>query len=178
MSYAPELLEFGPIPADVIDLETQLFVKDFWMKNRVGAMIGASVADYNQAQIILGWAHGEKPLHLYIVGPDVEGLTWNEVMTSPGSNGWMPEGEEYNWDKTIGHSGNFARWIAMGAPKSNKYGNWANNGLPLEYVQETWIHPSERNLEQFKDKYGLGGGKGGGRNRHGGRHSGGRNRDK
>lgn len=160
----PTLLPFGDMPKDLVDNETQLFVKDFWMEGRVGAMVGASVADYNHATVILGWMGGI-PRHLKVVGPDVEGLNWNEVMTSPGQNGWMPEGEEYQWDRNLDQGGNMQRWIAMGAPKKNKYGDWANNGLPLEYVQETWKHPNDRNLKQFCAKYGLGCGSGDGKHR-------------
>lgn len=152
---APELLEFGPIPPEYVDPSTNLFVKDFWMKNRIGAMIGASMSDYIHAQAVYGFLGGI-PRHLRVVGPDVEGLDWNGVMTSPGTNGWIPEGAEYRYSKDLDAGGNYTAWVAAGAPKYNKYGTWATQGLPQAYVEETWKHPSDRDLSQFCAQYGLG----------------------
>lgn len=162
----PVLQEFGPIPADMIDQETQKFTSDFWMKHRVGAMVGASVADYNQATIVRGFMGGAEGAHNHIVGPDVEGLNWNAVMTSPGTNGWNPLGAEYKWDKAMGAQGNAAAWIRAGCPKYNQYGKWGTAGLPQAYVEECWKHPLHRDLEQFCDEFGLGCGKKGKRGKH------------
>lgn len=134
-------------------VENGVFIKDFWMKNRVGAMVGASVADYKAANAI---PYGKKPRHMAVVGPDVEGLNWNEVMTSPGTNGWIPAGATYQWNKNLTPDQNFDFWVASGAPKSNQFGRWATAGMPQAYVEETWKHPSARNLAQFCEQYGLG----------------------
>lgn len=149
-------MEFGPIPDDVFTEDKKFFAKDFWMKGRVGAMAGASTNEYNTAQIVLGMLGGTKPKHMHILGPDVENLSWNEVMTSPGSNGWMPEGADYYWHRDFTPSQNFQLWVELGCPKSNQHGNWANNGYPLEYLQETWRGVNDRDLSQFCAKYGLG----------------------
>jgi hypothetical protein len=138
----------GDVLAPYLSGDGKYFARDFWMKGLLGAMVGASVADYNQANIILGMLGGTKPRELAVVGPDVEGLPWNEVMTSPGTIGWNPLGASYAYNNQLSASDNYAAWIAAGAPKVNALGKWANGGLPQAYVEETWKHPSERDLDQ------------------------------
>ena len=146
----------GDVIKPYLDPEGKVFVRDFYMTDRIGAQAGASVSDYEMATVLLGGplgaigqvADGRKPAHLFVVGPDDPSQPWNAVMTSPGTIGWNPRGAFYQYDPYLPAGANFYAWCQAGAPKSNDLGNWANNGLPLAYVQETWKHPLERDLYQ------------------------------
>lgn len=127
------------------------FDRDFYVEGRLAAMAGALVNDYVNALVILGRSgffgdasDGRRPAHTFVVGPDDPSKPWNEVMTTPGTIGWNPLGAEYRYNYTVPHRLNFAAWVQAGAPKENQYGEWANNGLPLEYVEWTWENPSTR----------------------------------
>lgn len=139
---APPLLDYNAADInDYIDMDTQLFVRDFWMRGRVGAMVGASVKEYNQANIILGAiSTGYRPRETYVLGPDVPDKLWNETLTSPGSNGWNPAGAEYRFDPELKSHEVFQSWIAAGCPKQNKYGDWSQSGRPIAEYNESWAN--------------------------------------
>ena len=165
----------GDVIKPYLDAEGRFFAEDFWMVDRLAAMKGASVADYNQMQFMLiGFSSsdpesGRKPLHFFVVGPDDPDKLPNEVMSSPGTPvefggpGWEPRGERYYYDVHSPQRVNFQSWLLAGAPKENALGEWATGGLPQAYVEWTWLHPSVRGPSP------LDVGKGGGRGRRGGR---------
>lgn len=155
-AHDPSLM-IGDVIKPYLTADGTHFASDFWMQGSMGAMAGALVKDYEQMLVTLGaggffgtGADGRKPPHLFVVGPDDPDKLPNEVMTSPGTPdcGWEPRGEFYRYDNEYPPSTNLAAWFAAGAPKWNSYGEWANAGLPLAYVQETWKHPLDRNLDQ------------------------------
>jgi len=138
----------GEVIAPYLSADGRYFARDFWMKGLVGAMAGASVSDYNEVNIRRGMLGGEQPRETFIVGPDVEGLNANEVVTSPGTIGWNPLGASYAYNPQLSMGENARNWYAAGAPKVNGYGVWGGMGLPQAYIEETWKHPSVRNLNQ------------------------------
>src|SRR5574343_289265 len=75
----------GDVIKPYLDAEGRFFAEDFWMVDRLAAMKGASVADYNQMQFMLiGFSSsdpesGRKPLHFFVVGPDDPDKLPNEV---------------------------------------------------------------------------------------------------
>ena len=145
----PEMLPFSDDPAVVQQChDGTTFTRDFWMEDQIGAMVGASVSEYIHARTILGQLGGTRPRHSYVMGPDDPGTYWNEALTSPGTNGWNPRGATYYYDPFLDDGANYANWIACGCPKHNQYGEWAHGGLPLGYVEETWVGPRDRNLNQ------------------------------
>lgn len=130
------------------------FAQDFWMRDRMAAMAGASVAEYGLWNLALGMRGafgtvegGRKPAHLFVLKPDDP--SDGGVMTSPGTPdcGWMPAGASYIYDPSLRNL-NFLIWCRAGAPKWNDYGDWSQSGVPLAYVQETWRGVNERNLNQ------------------------------
>ncbi len=137
----------GEVIAPYLSADGRYFARDFWMKGLVGAMVGASVSDYNEINIRRGMLGGEHR-ETVVVGPDVEGLNANEVVTSPGTIGWNPLGASYAYNPQLSPSENARNWYAAGAPKVNAYGVWGSQGLPQAYIEETWKHPSVRNLNQ------------------------------
>lgn len=143
--------QLGDVIKPYLAEDGKSFAKDFYMVNRLAAMVGASVDDYNKMNIMLGVGgffgqpgDGRKPAHMFVVGPDDPDKLPNEVMTSPGTPvelggpGWEPRGAYYRYDPEYDAGTNFMSWVLAGAPKDNYLGSWANGGLPLGYVQETW----------------------------------------
>lgn len=126
------------------------FVQDFWMENRLGAMVGASTSDYEKANMRHGML-GSQMRHNYIV-------TGNEVnkMTTAGDNGWNPDGAEYRWVKGASEAANRKYWMNSGCPTKNRYGEWGPGGYPMAYVIESNKNPINRDLSQFCAEYGLG----------------------
>lgn len=116
-----------------------VFVEDFWMLDRVGAMVGASVIEYAQANGSVRF----EPRHIRILGPDLDGAPWTEVMVSAADAGWM-DGSGYRWDPTRDPQGNAAAYIAAGCPTRNQHGEWGANGYPMSYVRWTWEDPRTR----------------------------------
>jgi len=128
------------------------FVTDFWMEDRVGAMKGALVSVYNEANLMLGGPTGAaaaRGADNYVVMPGAF-ARWNEATSSPGTPvayggpGWIEDGAAYRYDYSEDQQFNAAIWIECGCPKANRYGSWANGGLPLNYVQWSWENPTER----------------------------------
>lgn len=127
------------------------FTKDFWMDDRVGAQTGAYVSVYNEVNLKagmtgMGAARGRDNI-VVRPGPFAR---WNEAITSPGTPeshggpGWNPLGATYRYDHRMDHSYNAAVWMEAGCPSDNAYGSWANGGLPLAYVEWTWLNPESR----------------------------------
>lgn len=148
--YAPGLAwdVIGPYLTE----DKRLFARDFYMQDRVAAQAGALVADYQDAVMRIGLSGAadtdpspaRPPAHCFVVGPDDPNKLPNEVMTSPGTLGWNPLGDRYRYDPWQSAEVNRWAWIAAGCPKHNQWGEWAHGGLPLEYVQASWIHGRER----------------------------------
>ncbi len=147
--------QLNDIIAPYLTLDGAHFARDFYMVDRVGAMAGASVAEYFTWTFNLG-VHGmfsQIPAHNYVLKPDSENDAG--VITSPGSpdcvdaNGdlWNPLGASYMYQPFLKNL-NFTLWIRAGCPKHNDFGDWANQGVPQAYVDETWKHPLERDLYQ------------------------------
>ena len=137
----------GDIIAPYLSEDGKTFAKDFWMVGRVGAMAGASVAEYNQANLILagtGFDTEAKPLHLHILGPETEGTYWHECMVTPGDNGWNPRGATYVWNEMFSDEQNNAVWVACGCPSTSIYGEWGDQGVPIELQEWRRLHPSQR----------------------------------
>lgn len=136
------------------------FTQDFWMEDRLGAMKGALVSVYNEANVRLGimGAAAARGAENYVVKPGPF-ERWNEALTSPGTNGWNPLGAAYRYDYTQDASFNRAMWLQAGCPKENVYGQWADGGLPLAYVQWSWENPTTRGDSPMS-------GRGGYRGRH------------
>ena len=155
MDSIPVLQPYSPGAAgDVIkpflSSDGLVFASDFWMVDRMGAQKGALVADYEMALVVLGslGTLSARGAHNVVVGPDDPSVAWNGVMTSPGTIGWNPRGATYAYDPFLPAAANYSAWLQSGCPKRNAQGDWANNGLPLAYVQETWKGVTERNLDQ------------------------------
>ena len=127
------------------------FTRDFWQEDRVGAMAGALVEVYNEANLMLGMtgAASARGADNYVVKPGPFDR-WSDATTSPGTPtthggpGWNPLGATYRYDYSMDHPYNAAVWTDAGCPKANAYGEWANGGLPLAYVQWTWENPTTR----------------------------------
>lgn len=142
--------QLGDIIKSYLTDDGDHFAQDFWMRDRMGAMAGASVAEYGKWNLDLAMRgafgeieRGRKPAHLFVLRPDDPSDAG--VITSPGTPdcGWMPAGETYFYDPTL-KGANFAIWCRAGAPRYNALGEWANNGLPLWYVEWSWQNPSSR----------------------------------
>ncbi len=144
----PELLDYNAADInDYIDVATGKFHTDFWMRGRVGAMAGASVSEYNQANIVLAAiSTGYRPRETYVMGPDDTGKTWSETLTTPGDNGWNPKGADYRFNGDLPADANFSAWIAAGCPKRNKYGDWSQNGRPISEYNNSWQQWRDRKL--------------------------------
>lgn len=141
----------GDVIKPYLTPEADKFARDFYMVGRLGAQAGATVADYEQALVLLGGPLGSLSAlgaENFVVGPDDPTVAWNGVMTSPGTIGWNPWGATYRYNPMLTASENRHAWIASGCPKSNAYGEWGSGGLPQRYVEETWKHPLERDLNQ------------------------------
>ena len=127
------------------------FTRDFWQEDRVGAMAGALVEVYNEANLMLGMtgAASARGADNYVVKPGPFDR-WSDATTSPGTPtthggpGWNPLGAVYRYDYSMDHPYNAAVWTDAGCPKANGYGSWANGGLPLAYVQWSWENPTTR----------------------------------
>lgn len=127
------------------------FTRDFWQEGRVGAMAGALVEVYNEANLMLGMtgAASARGADNYVVKPGPFDR-WSDATTSPGTPeshggpGWNPLGATYRYDYSMDHPYNAAVWTDAGCPKANAYGSWANGGLPLAYVKWTWENPTTR----------------------------------
>lgn len=144
-----------------LNVDGKTFAKDFYMIDRMAAMAGASVADYEQNLVRIGlMGRGMKPLHYYVVGPDHPDLLPNEVMTSPGTPeeyggpGWIAAGSRYQFDGYYDEQVNAAAWIKAGCPKENVYGRW-NGYLPQSYVDDSWRRGLDRNRRRLRE-YGPG----------------------
>ena len=151
----------GDIIKPYLSADGKSFEKDFYMVDRMAAMKGASVEDYEQNLIRTGLVgRGIKPLHFYVVGPDHSDLLPNEVMTSPGTPeeyggpGWIAAGARYQYDGWYGEQINAAAWLKAGAPKENVYGRW-NGYLPQDYVDDSWRRGLNRDRRRLRD-YGPG----------------------
>lgn len=171
-------LEIDPNPSAMageaikpyLTADSKFFAADFWMHNRLGAQQGASVDDYMRALVTLGRLgafsyDGDdandvgdgngRTIHNYVVGPDDPSRLWNETMTSPGTIGWNPLGAMYRY---IGgprdHGINAAAWEQAGCPKFNAWGEWGTGGLPQEYVEWSWGHPTTRGPSPFGQRRG------------------------
>lgn len=151
----------GDIIKPFLSADGKVFARDFYMVDRMAAMAGASIADYEQNLVRVGLVgRGMKPLHFYVVGPDHPDLLPNEVMTSPGTPeeyggpGWIAAGARYQYDGYYDEQTNAAAWLKAGAPKENVYGRW-NGPLPQEYVDDSWKRGLDRNRKRLKD-YGPG----------------------
>lgn len=140
--------EAGPA-GDVIAPYVQggYFVKDFYMKDRIGAMAGASVKQYNEANIILA---GTPYKETHILGPEQPNKYWTEVMTTSADIGWNPLGEHYNWNPLLDDSQNAHFWFEAGRPHKNAYGEWGGLGVPIESEIYGRLSPKER-LEKYPD---------------------------
>lgn len=137
----------GDIIKPYISEDGKTFVADFWMEHRVGAMIGASVKEYGEANFILsatGFDTETRPMHLHILGPDTDGTYWHESMTTPGDNGWEPRGKTYFWNPQFSDGQNNALWVSCGCPSKSDYGEWGDQGVPAELAAWRRLHPSER----------------------------------
>ena len=137
------------------------FAEDFYMVDRVAAMAGASVEDYEQNVVRIGLVgRGMKPLHYFVVGPDHPDKLPNEVMTSPGTPeeyggpGWIAAGARYQYDGYYSEQVNAAAWLQAGAPKENAYGRW-NGYLTQAYVDDSWVRGLNRDRRRLRD-YGPG----------------------
>ncbi len=108
-----------------------VFVRDLYQSGRVAAMVGASVREYLEANTILSRT-GFDALETHVLGPDQPGKYWHEVMTTSGDIGWNPRGAAYYWVDHFDDQQNAANWIACGRPRRNQYGEWADQGVPVE----------------------------------------------
>ena len=132
-------------------IEDGVFVRDFWQDDRVGAMKGALASVYEEVNLMLGvtGAAAARGPENYVVKPGPF-ERWNEATTSPGTPvshggpGWIAAGAAYRYDYTQDHAYNAAVWTQAGCPKANEFGEWANGGLPLAYVEWTWANPASR----------------------------------
>lgn len=133
-------------------IEDGVFVRDFWQDDRVGAMKGALAEVYEEVNLMLGGPTGAAAARgadnfVVMPGPFER---WNEATTSPGTPashggpGWIAAGATYRYDYHEDHAYNAAVWTECGCPKANDFGQWANGGLPLGYVQFTWENPDTR----------------------------------
>lgn len=144
------------VPGDLGDVikpyhDGTVFVRDFWMDDRVGAMQGARVDVYNEVNLKagmtgMGAARGRDNI---VVKPGAF-ARWNEAVTSPGTPvahggpGWVPLGATYRYDYAFDQGWNAHLWMEAGCPSANDFGSWANGGMPLSYVQWTWENPATR----------------------------------
>ena len=121
----------GDVIAPYLSADGKTFARDFYMKDRVSAMVGASVREYEEANVILS-REGFDALETHVLGPDEPGRYWHEVITTSADAGWNPRGANYFWVEWIGDNQNAANWIACGRPRVNQYGEWADQGVPAE----------------------------------------------
>lgn len=128
-------------------IEGGVFVRDFYMEDRVAAMAGASAKEYNEANLILGasgFGSSGRPLHTHVLGPDEPGGYWHESIVTPADIGWNPRGASYFWHPSLDDAQNAANWVACGCPSSNAYGDWEDQGVPAELHEWRSLHASER----------------------------------
>lgn len=143
-----------------------VFTADFYMVDRVGAMKGASVAEYQHAHLILG-AGGWENLHTHVLMADEPGKLWHESMTTSADCGWNPRGQSYYWVPQLNDQQNAANWIACGRPRRNQFGAWGNNGVPIESDEYGTMSVDERVAAygNTSPMYSARGGRGGKRRR-------------
>lgn len=131
-----------------------VFVEDFWMVDRIGAMAGASLLEYAQANVAVRY----NPRHVRILGPDIDGAPWTEAMVSAADAGWL-DGSTYQWDPDRTPGENAAAYNAAGCPSKNQYGEWGAWGYPMYYIKWAWEHPSTRGPSPLPRGSGNGGGR-------------------
>ena len=116
-----------------------VFIEDFWMMDRVGAMAGASLLEYAQANSAVRY----EPRHVRILGPDVDNAAWPDAMVSAADAGWM-DGSGYQWEPGRTPAENLASYNAAGCPTKNQNGEWGAMGYPMSYIRWTWENPRTR----------------------------------
>lgn len=121
-----------------------VFIKDFWMKGRPGAMVGASEKEYNEAAVLLSVLGSARPRESYVMAPDDPAKGWNENLTTSGTIGWNPRGLTYFYDEKLSDGENYARWIASGCPMRNQFGEWSQNGRNPKERDDSWKRWAER----------------------------------
>ena len=128
----------GPAGDAIADYhDGTVFTRDFYQSGRVAAMVGASVREYLEANVILSRT-GFDALETHVLGPDQPGKYWHEVMTTSGDIGWNPRGAAYRFIEYFDEQQNAANWIACGRPRKNAHGEWGAGGLPMDYIQWSW----------------------------------------
>lgn len=151
----------GDVIKPYLDADGKTFAKDFYMVNRLGAMAGALVDDYNHANLILGMdgAFAHLGAHSFVVGPDNPEVPWNSVLTSPGTPaefggpGWNPLGASYQYNDLLKPPSNYNAWWMSGCPKRNAWGDWSNGGKPpIPFVYPNQPYPSANTTGWYPGK--------------------------